>query len=369
MRALEGITVLDLTRYLPGAVATMCLLRFGAEVIKIEPPGCGDPARHLTGSGLFAETNRGKKSIGINLKHDAGRAIFCSLVESADILVENFRPGVMDRLQLDYDLLSRLNPRLIYASLTGYGSTGPYAHMAGHDINYMAMSGVLDLLSNKGARCPEIPQIQIADISGGANPLVIGILLALQARHHTGVGQKVDVSMISGMTDLLATHLSARWAIDGSELLSGAYACYSLYRCADDRWVAVGALEPRFWRNLCVALSCESLIDSQFSSGTGQQEMKRTFAERFLAHTAEQWFCSLAGKDCCVTPVRSLAEAVSNGVFPGQSVGVGMGLSSTPSDVGEHDPPSLGQHTTELLKRVGMASEGLDQLRLNGAIE
>ncbi|MGH9660564.1 MAG: CaiB/BaiF CoA transferase family protein, partial [Bryobacteraceae bacterium] len=265
MRPLDGLLVLDLTRLLPGGAATLWLADFGAEVIKIEEPETGDYGRRMPplvdGEGaVFQAVNRGKKSIALDLKSDGGRAALLALARRADVLVEGFRPGVMRRLGLDYETLRAQNERLIYASLTGYGQWGPYAQMAGHDVNYIALGGLLELT---GA----IPGAQIADLAGGAMQTVIGVLLALEARHRTGRGQHVDVSMLDGVLALLALPL-AHWNATGESpaALSGHYGCYRAYECGDGRRIAVGALEPKFWSALCRRLDRADLESGQFAA-------------------------------------------------------------------------------------------------------
>ena len=271
MRPLDGITVLDLTRLLPGAAATMLLANFGADVIKIEEP-TGDYARHMPplvdGEGaVFRATNRGKKSLALDLKTEDGKQALRKLAAGADVLIEGFRPGVMTRLGLDYEALGPLNERLIYVSLTGYGQTGPLAGVAGHDINYIALGGLLDITGS-------IPGAQIADLAGGSMQAAIGILLALLARQKTGRGQFVDVSMLDGVA-LEPAGASSRGLrrhrrplpTAGSTALSGRFACYHTYRAADGRWLAVGALEPKFWAALCGKLGRPDLIADQFAGG------------------------------------------------------------------------------------------------------
>src|SRR5580700_9629068 len=275
--ALEGIRVLDLTRLLPGAVATGRLVEAGAEVIKIEQPAVGDYARESYAP-LFELTNRGKKSVEIDLK--ASKEAFLKLVRTADVLIEGFRPDVMNRLGLGYENLRELNPRLIYVALTGYG---PHSFLAGHDVNYLAMSGVLDLIRAEDGT-PVIPGVQIADLAGGSMQAVIGILLAIQDRHRTGVGQRVDVSMTDGLEVLLPV---AR-AQGPVALLSGKFACYHVYRAAENSFVAVGALEAKFWANLCRELGCSELIELQFAAD--QSSVIAVVAEKFMAATAEEWF-------------------------------------------------------------------------------
>ena len=304
MTALSGTLVLDLTRLLPGGVATQQLADWGAEVIKIEQPGEGDYARRMAPA-VFACTNRGKKSVGIDLKTPRGRELLMSLARRADVLVEGNRPGVMARLGLGYESLRAVNERLIYASLTGYGQQGPYSQLAGHDINYIALGGLL------GLNLPVIPGVQIADLVGGSMQTVMGILLALVERNRTGKGAHVDISMYAGVTNLLTVPL-AQWRetkqepAPGNGRLNGRYACYNLYQAADGRWLAVGALEPKFWAELCRKLGCEELIVRQYEEP--QDALKARVAEIFRTRTTSEWFEVLRSSDCCVTPVRTIGE-------------------------------------------------------------
>jgi crotonobetainyl-CoA:carnitine CoA-transferase CaiB-like acyl-CoA transferase len=351
MTALEGIVVLDLTRLLPGAVATQWLADFGAEVIKVEQPGIGDGARRSfsgsAGNPLFAMTNRGKKSVEIDLKDAQGRNAFLKLVTRADVIIEGFRPQVMDRLGLGYSVLRELNPRLIYAALTGYGAEGKYAALAGHDINYLALAGVLDLVGAKGGP-PELPGIQVADLAGGSMQAVIGILLALQARNRSGLGQLVDISMFAGSAAMMTVPVASFRATGqapqrGNDLLSGHYACYRIYGAASGSYVAVGALEPKFWRNLCRELGCQEWIDHQYAEDR-QEALQRTLAGKFAQATAEEWFSTLGHKDCCVTPVRNLKDAVAD--YPSAPI---PALSETPGRSSGR-APELGEHNKELMR-------------------
>lgn len=347
MTALDGITVLDLTRLLPGAVATQWLTDFGAEVIKIEQPGVGDYARQgfvTAGENpIFALVNRNKKSVEIDLKDGAGKASFLKLAGTADVVIEGFRPDVMDRLGVGYEVLRAANPRLIYAALTGYGAEGKYAQLAGHDINYLALSGVLDLMGP--ANAPALAGIQIADLAGGSMQAVIGILLALEARHQTGRGQRVDVSMFAGSCALMPIPVSmmksGRPPERGNDLLSGGYACYHIYEAAAGSFVSVGALEPKFWRNLCRELGCEELTEEQYCAD--QTKLKLRLTELFKQATAEAWFERIGAKDCCVAPVRHLKDAIED--YPSEPI---PALSDTPGSA-EGRAPRLGEHNRELL--------------------
>lgn len=353
MQALSGILVVDLTRLLPGAVATQTLAAFGARVIKIEQPGVGDYARHsftdesgAHANPIFEATNKGKESVELDLKTDEGRDALLAIVGHADVLVEGFRPGVMDRLRLGYLHLSAIQPRLIYVSLSGYGQQGEYAQMAGHDINYLAMAGVLNEIGTPSS--PVVPGVQLADLAGGSTQVVTGILLALQARERTGRGQFVDVSMTHGVRSLLpipqsiydgSGHLPQR----GNELLTGRYACYGVYPAAEG-YVAVGALEPKFWATLCAALGHPEWIRDQFAGGERQREIKAGLSAVLLTKTAEEWFALLRDQDCCVTPVRDLAAAMQE--FGDAPV---PRLSVTPGIWGDR-APRLGEHTEAVLR-------------------
>lgn len=345
--ALSGIRVLDLTRLLPGAVATRWLVDFGAEVIKIEQPGVGDYARS-SHTGVFESTNRGKKSVEIDLKDPHGKAAFLKLAATADVVIEGFRPDVMDRLGLGFATICETNPRLIYVALSGYGPDGPYAALAGHDINYLALSGVLDLMGAKDGP-PALAGIQIADLAGGSMQAVIGILLALEARHRTGRGQRVDISMFAGSAALLTVPLASMQTTGeppqrGNQLLSGRYACYHVYPAAEKSYLAVGALEPKFWSNLCRELGREDLIADQFAAEPRQSEIKTALAAEFSKASAEEWFARIGAKDCCVTPVRNLKDAARD--HPTQPI---PPLSDTPGHPHGDRAPLLGEHNRELL--------------------
>ena len=348
MRPLDGLVVLDLTRLLPGAAATMHLANFGAEVIKIEEPERGDYSRwlppYIEGEGaVFRVVNRGKKSVALNLKSDGGREALLRMAETADVLVESFRPGTLERLGLGYDTLRARNERLIYVSITGYGKDGPWAGMAGHDINYLALGG--------GLEPPVIPGVQIADLAGGALQAVIGILLALAARARTGRGQAVEVSMVEGVAWLLPVALglhAASGEVPARGVLTGHYACYHVYETAGGRAIAVGALEPKFWEALCRVLGCEQFIGEQFAEGPRREEIIAELARIFRTRTAEDWFERLRPADACVTPVRNVAEVAAHfRLCPGDSV-VAPKLSDTPGILGG-PPPRLGEHTRKIL--------------------
>jgi crotonobetainyl-CoA:carnitine CoA-transferase CaiB-like acyl-CoA transferase len=384
MRPLDGITVLDLTRLLPGAVATMMLGDFGADIIKIEAPGTGDPARHSRAGiqqpgGYFFATNRNKRSLTLNLKHPAGREIFLKLAERADIVVEGFRPGVMDRLRIGYETLKEINPRLIYCAITGYGQDGPYHVKPGHDINYISIAGLLGVNGMKEGP-PVIPAVQIADIAGGSMHAVIGILLALQARERTGQGQMVDVSMMDGSLAMMfvpfATYLAnGRQPERGAQGLSGRYACYQVYQTGDGAYLSLGALESKFWEEACRVLRREDFIELQFDDSQ-QDDMIKTLAGIFKSKTLDQWLAAFRSIDTCIMPIKSLAEMIEDPQVRHRKligeiehpvegrlkqIAPTVKLSHTPGDM-RTPPPQLGEHTREILTSLGYTGEMIGAL-------
>ncbi|MGH9466505.1 MAG: CaiB/BaiF CoA transferase family protein [Terriglobales bacterium] len=360
---LAGLVVVDMTRYLPGAVTTLWLARFGAEVIKVERPGAGDPGRMRPGA--FAVTCGGKRSVALDLQDERGRDLLRRLTERADVLVENFRPGVLERLGLGYEQLG--NPRLIYASLSGFPRQGSAAGAAGHDINYSAFSGLIALLGASGAK--RLPELPLADVAGGSFPLLSGILLALLARTNTGRGQRVDVSIVAGLASLLAWPLAATAGRlpppHGGNLLDGSFACYGVYAARGRGRLAVGALEPKFWANLCRKLGCEEMIADQFARGQRQEQMRRRLEAIFRTRTVPEWFGALRGRDCCVTPVRSLKSAYR--VRPQQPLGVELG--TAPERIDLPPAPRLGQHSAQVLAEIGVAPGELRTLAAAGVVQ
>lgn len=381
---LDGIRVLDLTERLPGPAATLMLANFGAEVVKIEDPGFGDPTRYTppliqdTGA-VFTLLHRGKKSVAIDVKDRKAKAAFLKLVATADVLVEGLRPGEMKKLGLDYEKLSQVNKRLIYASVTGYGLDGPYSKLSSQDINYLSLAGALEMIGNPDGP-PLIPGFQIGDLAGGALPTVIGILLALRARDQTKVGQVVDVSMLDGVIGLLAAPLanytaSRRAPLRGKERLFGRFACYNVYAARNGRWMSVGALEPKHWAALCKEVERPDLIEDQFAEGDRQRVIIAELTRIFQRKEAHEWFEIFRGKDACVTIVNSISDAVldphlqSRGTIVSvehpkggtyDQLGVYPKLSGTPGRLGPH-APALGEHTREVLRSAGVAVKDVER--------
>jgi crotonobetainyl-CoA:carnitine CoA-transferase CaiB-like acyl-CoA transferase len=321
MIPLENVRVLDFSTLLPGPLATLMLAEAGAEVIKIERPGLGDEMRSYTprfgtDSVNFALLNRGKESVEIDLKSPEAGELLGPLIERADVLVEQFRPGVMERLGLGYDELYKTNPRLIYCSITGYGKEGPRAGVAAHDLNYVSETGLLELtVGPDGA--PLLPQALLADIGGGAYPAVLNILLALLRRERTGEGAHLDVSMSDNIFTFLYWALgngtaAGVWPEPGGELVTGGSPRYNIYRTADGRYVAAAPLEERFWSAFCDLLALKEPLrdDSKDPEAT-----MAAVAGRIALHPAAYWRERFEGNDVCCTVVRSIREALEDEHF------------------------------------------------------
>jgi len=368
---LRGIKVLDLSRLLPGPFLTMVLADMGADVVKVEDPRVGDYLRAIPPakggiSGRFLAVNRGKRSLALDLKAPAGRDAFLKLVAKADVVVESFRPGVMDKLGVGYAQLRAVNPRIVLCSISGYGQTGPYVERAGHDLNYIALAGVLAMTGPAGA-APQMPGVQIADLAGGALWGATAILGALVGRDRTGEGAHLDISMTEGALALLAAELGnldcgAR-PTRGTETLNGGVACYGVYRTSDDRYLAVGALEPKFWIALNQALGRPANVGELVGD---QAKVRAALAEIFATKTADEWNALLAKHDCCVEIVHELAELPLHPLHSARGVffeidggdGVGRVLQvRTPVGVPANPtaPPRLGQHTREVLAEYGFS--------------
>jgi alpha-methylacyl-CoA racemase len=361
--ALAGIRVLDLTRLLPGPFCSLLLADFGADVIKVEDLGAGDYAR--ADPPAFAALNRGKRSVKLDLKSDGGRQAFLRLARGSHVVLESFRPGVMDRLGVGWDVLHAENPALVYCAITGYGQDGPLRDRAGHDLNYLARSGLL-ALSGDADGPPVQSAGQIADLGGGALTAAFGILAALRS----GVGQLVDVAMADGALSwlaMLAGHPSSR---RGSLTLGGGILCYRPYRCADG-YVALGALEPKFFAAFCRGVGREELAAHQFDApgSAAHAELEAIFRER----TRAGWEAFNAEHDCCLEPVHELDEALADphfharGMVRDGALGTPIKLSATPADA-RGAAPGPGEHTEAVLAQAGMTAAEIAALRAAGAI-
>jgi crotonobetainyl-CoA:carnitine CoA-transferase CaiB-like acyl-CoA transferase len=353
--ALAGLRVLDLTRLLPGPFCTMLLGDLGADVIKVEEPDGGDPARHGASAAVFQLVNRNKRSITLDLKTPEGHDRLLRMVDRADVLVEGYRPGVMDRLRLGYaNVLAKRNPRLIYASLSGFGQSGPYQQRAGHDLNYLALAGVLGYNVDSEAQ-PVMPAVQIADLGAGALA-AIAILAAVVSRQQTGTGQAVDVSLfgaaIAFLPTLLAPLLSQGGAVPPGEVpLAGGLPQYGIYATADGRHVTLGALEPKFLLNFLERVGRPDL--QRVDTAQLRSELIGIFASRTLA----EWVDCLADVDTCFAPVNMLDETLEDPqvkalemISPtnGQ-IAPPFTFSATPAQI-RRPAPRLGEHTNEIMR-------------------
>ena len=392
---LEGVRVLDLSRLLPGPFCSLLLADFGAEVIKVEDMGMGDYARwsppyyegaeESAKSALFLGLNRNKSSIRVNLKDERGRAVLLRLVKDADVVLESFRPGVLDRLGVGYEQLKEVNPGIVYCAITGYGLDGPLRDRSGHDMNYLGLIGLLGLSGDAGG--PPVQSAgQIADIGGGGLMAAFGILAALRERDTSGVGQVVDVSMADGALSWLAM-TAASFLADGKVPsrghipLGGMFVCYRPYECADG-WVTLGALEPKFFRNFCVGVGREDLIEHQFETpgSDAHAQLEAIFKER----TRADWRVFAGEHDCCLEPVLDLGEVLESDLVrergmvveveqpgadrPVRQLGVPVKLSRTPGDPRRLPGPGLGEHTHGVLRAAGYTDAEIAGLEEDGAI-
>jgi crotonobetainyl-CoA:carnitine CoA-transferase CaiB-like acyl-CoA transferase len=392
---LEGLKVLDLSRLLPGGFCSLLLADFGADVIKVEDTGMGDYVRwappyyegadQTAQSALFLALNRGKRSIRVDLKSDAGKEVLIRLVRDADVLLESFRPGVLDRLGVGYERLKEENPRLVYCAITGYGQDGPNRDRSGHDMNYLGLGGVLGLTGE--ADGPPVQAAgQIADIGGGALMAAIGVLVALKERERSGEGQFVDCSMFDGALSWLAMVAAEALASGntprrGQLPLAGAITCYRPYRCADG-YVTLGALEPKFWKNWCLGVAREDLVDHAFDPPGS--DTHTAVSEIFAARTRDEWRQFASEHDCCLEPVlefdevldselvrarNMVAELAQPGVDrPVRLLGTPIALSRTPADPSRAPGPGLGEHTAEVLAEAGFSEAEIEAALGSGAV-
>lgn len=377
---LNGIRVLDLTRLLPGAVCTMMLVDLGADVIKVEDPNGGDYARWMPPmiadqSIFFRMNNRGKRSMILDLKQAQGQAVLRQIAPQVDVLIESFRPGVMQRLGADYETLKAINPRLIYCAMSGWGAWGPYAADGGHDLNYATVAGLTGAMQT-----PQPLGGQIADI-GGAYAALTGISAALFRRERTGEGAFIDI----GLTEAALPFMLYNWvesistgARGGEGGLTGGLACYRQYVSADGQTVMIAALETKFWANFCTAINRPDLI-ADHDQPDRQSLLRRTLTEIFAARTADEWAALLAGVDCCFSVVRPPERLADDphfqargmlGIFPD-----GTPWMRSPIHISDSQPtpknevPAYGQHTREILVEFGYGEVEIEQLIHAGTIK
>jgi crotonobetainyl-CoA:carnitine CoA-transferase CaiB-like acyl-CoA transferase len=384
--ALAGVRILDLTRLLPGPLATLMLADLGADVLKLEPPGSGDPIRALPPrvgalGAAFQALNRGKRSLVLDLKHPRGPETLLRLARTADVVVEGFRPGVLERLGVGYQALCEAREDIILCSITGFGQTGPDRLRPGHDNGFAARAGILDATGAPGGP-PLLPGAQVADLVGGAWQALAAILGALYQRSRTGQGQWLDVSMLDGAASCMLMGLAeaaagARPRPRGQGALTGGLAAYAVYRTRDDRFVAVGALEPEFFAALCQGLELPDLAGQGTSAGP---EVQARLSARIAELTRAELFERLAGLPTCVEPVQDPAEVLTDRQLCARGMFVALAgpegawpvLASPLRLAGGQAPvraaPGLGEHTREILTEAGFPAEELAALVESGAV-
>lgn len=392
---LSGIRVLDLSRLLPGAYATQMLADFGADVIKVEEPGSGDYGRFMPPQGAggmslyFIAINRNKRSMTLNLKSAEGREIFQRMVRQADVVLESFRPGVMERLGLGYEQLKEINPGLVYCAISGYGQDGPYRLRAGHDLNYAGYAGLLHYNRGRYGE-PAMPPTQLGDLAGGSFMAVIGILTALVERAQSGTGRMVDVSMTEGVMSLLplaaTAYLNSGEApIPGRSGLDGGLPCYNIYETQDGKHVTLAALEYKFWHTFCTHIGHLELLPFHVPVGPGEREQAIDMLRAiFKTRTRDEWVAELAEIDTCFGPVYTLEEALNDPQAQARGVSVNSQvadetasafrtLPSFPRISGveqeqRYSAPGMGEHTVELLQAIGYSEAEIGQFKAGGVI-
>lgn len=383
MSALRGLKVIDLSRHAPGPYCTMLLADLGADVIVVEqPPGQGRSVSDELGVSrrekLYNPVGRNKRSITLNLKDRKMRDVCLALIKDTDIVVEGFRPGVVRRLGLDYETLGEINPKLIYCSVSGYGQTGPYRDLVGHDLNYISLAGILGMIGTKGGP-PAIPVNIIGDYAGGGLFAAFSILAAVISRAQTGEGQYIDMAMSDGSLSLAnlaaCAYLSTGTAPKPEEyFLNGSLPCYNVYQTADAKWISIACTEPWFWAKLCQQLGCEQFVKEQYNEELFR-EMFAFLRTTFKSKKRDAWFEQLGQEEICVAPVYGIDEALEdphnisrNMVVeledaeygPIKQVGIAPKFSRTPGEV-KTLPPTPGQHTEEILAEAGFSIEQIAQ--------
>ena len=387
---LKDIKILDLTRLLPGGYCTMLLADLGAEVLKIEDNKMGDYIRWLPPlidgeSAYFSVLNRNKKSMKLNLKKEKGKEIFFKLLKNYDVVIEGFRPGVTDALGIGYNDLSKINERIIYCSITGFGQTGPYKNKAGHDINYIGYSGILDLMGIKDGM-PVIPSVQIADIGGGALLSAFAIVSAVLSREKTKKGCYIDISMLDGVIPFLILCFAKYFADNilpkrGEIDLSGGYICYNVYKTKDEKHIALGALEPKFWEGFCKAIGREDLRDVHLVKGKEKEKYYEILQNIFIQKTQKEWIEFFKDKDVCLTPINTIEDVLKDEQIKNREMIIDFELNNKklkqinfPIKFSNFEleiklpPPKFGEHTHDVLKNLGYNEDEIMNLQKEDVI-
>ena len=386
VNALEGIKILDLTLLFPGPFGTRYLADFGADIIRIEyrkkpdmsrvmPPMVGDKSAKKKQSFFYHILNRNKRTISLNLTTPEGVEIFKKLAKDADVIVEQFRPGVVDKLGIGYEEIKKINPRIVYCAITGYGQDGPYRDRAGHDLNYTGFAGLASLHRARNME-PILPGIQVADMFGGGLHAIIGILIALIAREKTGKGQYIDISMMDGCVSFLPMILQS-YLVDNVKMnikkstLSGGLPAYAIFKCKDGKYITIGALEPKFYQQLLAALKDEGFLDGP----TNELDLNK-FNEIFMQKNRDEWVKILEKYDTCMAPMNEIWEVEDDPQVKARKmiidvetpqgkmkqIGFPIKLSETPANF-SFSAPQVDENTSEILKELGYSDEEIKELK------
>lgn len=396
---LEGIKIIDLSRMAPGPYCSMLLGDMGADILKVEEPASPTEGRRVARFAgptrtpeeeergrAYNAMGRNKRSIALNLRTEEAKEIFFKLCETTDVVLEGFRPGVVKRLGIDYETVSKINPKIVYCSLSGFGQTGPYNQVPGHDINYISVGGALALIGERGGK-PAIPLNLLADLAGGGATAAFGILCALMARERTGRGQNVDIGMSDGVTQLICGVLSSyletgKVARRGEQQLSGIRVHYNTYECKDGKWVSIGSLEPWFYENFCKSIGREDFLPYEYADDAKHNEMIAIARGIFKTRTRDEWVELMHQTDQCTAPILELDELETHPHVKARNLvievehpkfgkikhpGFGVKLSETPPSVRSF-ASAVGEHTDSVLESLGYRKERIKELREAGAI-
>jgi alpha-methylacyl-CoA racemase len=386
---LSGLRILDLTQLYPGPLATMMLADLGADVVRLDHPGRLDILHYLPPfigkeSAAYLSLNRSKRSLGLDTGKEEGRQVFFDLVRTADVVMEQFRPGVLDKIGIGYDQAVPFNPRIIYVSITGFGQDGPYRKKAGHDINYMALAGLLSQVK-KGEEMV-LPGFQTADVVGGSYMSVIACMVALWCREKTGKGQKIDVSMMDGILPMLTLQLAQYWGRQGDEeninFLDGSFPFYGVYECADGKCVSLGALEQKFWAGFCEMANKPEWLPLQFPVGVEIRRVREEVAALFKTKTRDEWLKLAELYDICLSSIHEMKELERDPQlqaremiieiehetgFKVKEIGIPIKFSDSKPDKPE-PAPAVGQDSVEILEEMGYSHEKIEELLAKGIV-
>jgi crotonobetainyl-CoA:carnitine CoA-transferase CaiB-like acyl-CoA transferase len=386
---LSGIRILDLTQLYPGPLATMMLADMGADVVRIEHPNRPDLVHLLPPfigkeSAAYLSLNRSKRSLALDTGNEEGRQVFLDLVRTADVVVEQFRPGVLDKLGIGYDRAILFNPQIIYVSITGFGQGGPSRNRAGHDINYMALTGLLSQVKKSGEMV--LPAFQTADVVGGGYMSVIACMVALWCRAKTGKGQRIDVSMMDSILPLLTLQLAQFWGSQGNEEimnpLDGSFPFYGVYECADGKCVSLGALEQKFWAGFCRMANKPEWLPLQFPEGEERRQVREEVADLFKTKPRDEWLELAEVHDICLSSVHEMEDLEKDPQLRAREMiieteheggvklkGVGIPIKFSESKPDPPEPaPVVGRDSMEILKEAGYSQERIEELVGKGIV-